>query len=59
MNENWIKFKLFVIECKRVLTITKKPTGLEFKTITKVSGIGLLILGFIGFIVQLIAGLVR
>lgn len=48
------KLKRFVIECKRVLMVTKKPTNLEFKTIVKVSGLGMAVIGLIGFIVQMI-----
>ena len=48
------KVKSFVGECIRVLRITKKPTGMEFKTIVKVSGIGILVIGLLGFIVQMI-----
>lgn len=48
------KLKNFVRECVRVVKITKKPTKEEFKTISKVSGLGILIIGLIGFIVHLI-----
>lgn len=48
------KLKEFIKECKRVLLVTKKPTKDEFKNIVKVSGIGLLIIGFIGFIIQVL-----
>lgn len=47
------KFKSFLKECKRVLKITKKPSKEEFKTIVKVSGLGILIIGFIGFVIQM------
>jgi protein transport protein SEC61 subunit gamma-like protein len=50
----WYKFKRFVSECIRVLKITKKPTKTEFKTIAKVSGLGIIAIGLIGFLVQLI-----
>lgn len=50
----WVKFKSFCLECWRVLKITKKPTKEEFKTIVKVSGIGILLIGLIGFIIQMI-----
>lgn len=50
----WTKFKRFLVECKRVLLVTKKPTPLEFKTIVKVSGLGIALIGLIGFIVQII-----
>jgi protein transport protein SEC61 subunit gamma-like protein len=48
------KLKRFTKECKRVLLITKKPTMLEFRTIVKVSGIGMILIGFIGFIIHII-----
>ena len=54
----WTKFRNFAKECARVLRITKKPTKEEFKTISKVSGLGILIIGLIGFIVHLIDVLV-
>ena len=47
------KLKKFVRECKRVLKVTKKPSGPEFKTIVKISALGMLLIGFIGFIVQM------
>jgi protein transport protein SEC61 subunit gamma-like protein len=46
--------KVYVAECVRVLKITKKPTTEEFKTVVRVSGLGMLLIGFIGFIVVLI-----
>ena len=48
------KIKAFVAECVRVFKITKKPSGFEFKTIVKVSGLGILIIGFIGFVIQMV-----
>jgi len=50
----WFKIKRFVKECARVWKITKKPTKEEFKTISKVSGLGILIIGGIGFIVSML-----
>ncbi|HLD02483.1 MAG TPA: protein translocase SEC61 complex subunit gamma, partial [Candidatus Nanoarchaeia archaeon] len=44
------RFKSFVAQCVRVFRLTKKPTPDEFKTILKVSGIGILLIGFIGFV---------
>lgn len=46
--------KSYILECRRVLKITKKPDNTEFKTIVKVSGLGMLLIGFIGFLVTLI-----
>lgn len=42
----------YLTECRRVLQVTKKPTGFEFKTIVKVSGLGMAIIGIIGFLLQ-------
>ena len=48
------RFKSFVIECKRVFRVTKKPSNLEFKTIVKASGLGIIVIGLIGFIIHMI-----
>jgi protein transport protein SEC61 subunit gamma and related proteins len=53
------RLKSFIIESKRVLTITRKPTTQELKTIVKVSGIGILLIGLIGFVLQMIATIVK
>ena len=50
----WLKFKSFINECIRVLRVTKKPDKAEFLTIVKVSGLGILIIGLVGFVVQMI-----
>ncbi|MEM4263860.1 MAG: protein translocase SEC61 complex subunit gamma [Candidatus Woesearchaeota archaeon] len=51
---NWKeKIKNYLIECKRVIKVTKKPDRTEFKTIVKVSGIGILIIGAIGFLINM------
>ena len=56
VNTNSWKYKpkTFIGECVRVLTVTKKPDAIEFKTVVKVSGLGILIIGMIGFVVQMI-----
>ena len=46
--------KQFIAECYRVLRITKKPTSTEFQTIVKVSGLGIVLIGLIGFFLQLV-----
>ena len=53
------KLKNFINESIRVFKITKKPGSDEFKTIVKVTSIGTLIIGFIGFLVHLISQLVK
>jgi protein transport protein SEC61 subunit gamma-like protein len=37
----------------RVLKLTKKPSGEEFQMISKVAGIGILLAGFVGFIIYI------
>lgn len=46
------KMKRFWIECKRVLRVTKKPDKQEFKLIVKISGVGMAIIGVIGFLIS-------
>jgi len=50
--------KKFISESYRVLRITKKPTSAEFQTIVKVSGLGIALIGLLGFLLQLIKQLV-
>jgi len=49
-------FKLFTSQCTRVWKLLKKPSGFEFKTVAKVSALGLGIIGLIGFIVSIFMG---
>ena len=52
------RIKNFIIESSRVFKLTKKPSNEEFKIIAKVAGIGTLIIGFVGFLIHLIAQLI-
>lgn len=47
------RIKSFFKEILRVFKVTKKPSMEEFKVIVKVSGIGILIIGIIGFFIQI------
>ena len=42
------------MEYNRVLKITKKPDMEEFQTIVKITGLGIIIIGFIGFLINMI-----
>jgi len=53
------RLKEFIAECKRVLLVTKKPDKEEFKVTVKVSALGIAVLGAIGFIIAIIARLLR
>ncbi|MEK6817216.1 MAG: protein translocase SEC61 complex subunit gamma [Nanoarchaeota archaeon] len=46
--------KSFFNKCKRVWHTLKKPSKEEFEKVAKVSAIGILILGLIGFIIALV-----
>ena len=48
------RLKRFAVASQRVLRVTKKPSRPEFQTIVKVSGIGILLIGFIGFLLQMV-----
>jgi protein transport protein SEC61 subunit gamma-like protein len=52
------RFRNYITECVRVLRITKKPTNEEFKAVIKVSSLGILLIGAIGFVIQLIYNLI-
>ena len=49
-----VKVKSFLLECRRVLRITRKPTKEEFKTIVKASAMGMAIIGAIGFLIHIL-----
>ena len=48
----WEKFLRFAKECRRVLKVTKKPSRFEFKTIVKVTALGMVIIGLLGFLIS-------
>ncbi len=52
------KFKQFIKESIRVIRITKKPNKEEYKSILKVTGLGILIIGAMGFVIFLIKQLI-
>lgn len=43
----------FIKECKRVLHISKKPDRFEFANVAKITGIGIIIIGVVGFIISI------
>lgn len=54
MVELMQKLKSFSIQSIRVWKVLKKPSAFEFKTVAKVSAVGILALGAIGFIASLV-----
>ncbi len=48
------RFKSFLVECRRVWQVTKKPKKDELKIIVKVTGLGILVIGLVGFLINMI-----
>ena len=53
-----IKFKEGLSEYIRVFRLTHKPSAEEFKGILKISGIGIGIIGILGFLIHVIWNLI-
>lgn len=52
--EMMINLKSFLAKCVRVWHILKKPSMAEYKAIAKVSAIGILIIGLLGFLISIV-----
>lgn len=52
------KLREFLMESRRVLRVTKKPDQQEFSAIVKISGLGIILIGLIGFLTTLVGTLV-
>ncbi len=48
------KIKSKILEYRRVISVSRKPDREEFISSTKITGIGLMLIGFIGFIISMI-----
>lgn len=48
------KIKSFFAKSRRVWLALKKPSREEFEMITKVSAVGILILGVLGFLISIV-----
>ncbi|MBS3163007.1 protein translocase SEC61 complex subunit gamma [Candidatus Woesearchaeota archaeon] len=57
LQHYWTKTKSFIKECIRVFQITKKPSKDEYKAIVKVTALGILIVGALGFIISITGAL--
>jgi protein transport protein SEC61 subunit gamma-like protein len=54
MNQTLTSLSTFFSQCKRVWVTLKKPTRKEFETISKVSAIGIVIIGVLGFLLSMV-----
>ena len=57
MRDLLINAKSFFLKSKRVWHVLKKPTREEFEQITKISSIGILIVGILGFAISILINL--
>ena len=48
----------FIKQCKRVLHVAKKPDKEEYTNVAKITGLGIIIIGVIGFVVKIIMNLI-
>ncbi|MBU1120364.1 MAG: protein translocase SEC61 complex subunit gamma [archaeon] len=46
-------FRKFWESTRRILTVSKKPDMDEFKVMSKVTGLGIILIGVIGFVIML------
>lgn len=53
MKQHLINLKSFFLKSKRVWQVLKKPTKKEFSMVAKVSAIGILAIGAIGFAISI------
>jgi len=48
----------FLYECKRTLQVARKPDRDEYTEISKVTGLGILLIGLLGFLISMVAILI-
>ncbi|EKQ55749.1 MAG: protein translocase SEC61 complex gamma subunit, archaeal and eukaryotic [Methanobacterium sp. Maddingley MBC34] len=59
MNLNKESMSSFIKQCQRVLKVSRKPDKEEYINVAKVTGIGIILIGVIGFIIIIIAQLIQ
>jgi protein transport protein SEC61 subunit gamma-like protein len=52
------RFDKLIKDCKRVLRISKKPDKEEYIAFAKVTALGMVVIGVIGFVIVLISQLI-
>jgi len=58
VSEIILKIKSFTSQCARVWHLLRKPTKDEFVTVSKISAIGLGLIGVLGFLIAMIMNFV-
>ncbi|OPX59573.1 MAG: preprotein translocase subunit SecE [Methanobacterium sp. PtaB.Bin024] len=59
MNLNKESIESFIKQCQRVLKVSRKPDREEYINVAKVTGIGIILIGVIGFIISVIGQLIQ
>ena len=59
MGDHIYELHEFIRHSKRILHVTHKPNNKEFKQMSMITAIGMIIIGVIGFVISLIAILLR
>jgi len=49
----------FLHEARRVLAVAKKPDEEEYLQVSKVAGLGIMLIGFVGFVIMLASYLIQ
>jgi protein transport protein SEC61 subunit gamma-like protein len=49
-----LRMQRFITQCIRVLKITKRPGKDEYRMLVKVSGLGIAVIGMLGFLLHVI-----
>ncbi len=44
----------FFSNCKRVLRVARKPDKSEYLQVAKITGLGIMLIGFIGFLIMFV-----
>jgi protein transport protein SEC61 subunit gamma-like protein len=45
----------FLYECRRTLQVARKPDREEYFNISRVTGLGILLIGLLGFLISMVA----
>ena len=53
------KLSKFIQSSKRILSISQKPGKKEFWLMSKIIGLGILVIGFIGFLIKIIINFMK
>jgi len=59
MNLNKESMANFIKQCQRVLKVSRKPDREEFMNVAKVTGIGIILIGVIGFVISIVGQLIQ